>query len=353
MAAVVLIFFSKILLADLDSKVTYFTANSYKIRIGDLNNDGLLDVVGAGSNANNVDVFLQNMEGSLNTPIIYPVSYGVGGDLDVGDINNDGLVDIIVASGTGFDPNIGVLTQKSDGSFNPAAYYDLGGNELIDGAAVGDVNGDGLKDIVVTYGGNWPNSRIGVFLQNTSGTLNPAISYESYDIPGPVEVADVNNDGKEDIIVTHRGWYEAGVYLQGIDGQLMPEEFYRISDSQYNPQGLAVGDISNDGLNDIVIADYNAGLGVLYHRAYKAKIFATPSPVKFDVTLGDTSYQTMFFYNMGAANLEFGDIKLSGMDITQFDIQNDNCSGQSVPPWDFCTFNVIFTPTSAGSKGHI
>jgi len=36
--------------------------------------------------------------------------------------------------------------------------------------------------------------------------------------------------------------------------------------SHYNPHGLAVGDINGDGENDVVIADYNSGLVVLYHN---------------------------------------------------------------------------------------
>ena len=41
--------------------------------------------------------------------------------------------------------------------------YNLGSNALTSGVGVGDVNGDERNDIVVSYGGNRPNSKIGIF----------------------------------------------------------------------------------------------------------------------------------------------------------------------------------------------
>jgi hypothetical protein len=250
----------------LEPGVSYPAVDSCSIKIADLNNDGLLDVVGSGS-GNSVSVFLQNTNGTLSLPITYSIANLTYLEVDVGDVNNDGLTDIIVVGMESNLPNIGVLLQRLDGSFDPPVYYDSGGNQISQwGVAIGDVNGDNLQDIVVTYRLNRPNSKIGVLLQNSAGTMNPVISYPSYDIPEPVVIADVNGDGKKDIIVAHGGWSALGVYLQGTDGTLMPEELYSIPyASHYNPQGLAVGDINGDGFNDVVIADYNHSLVVLYN----------------------------------------------------------------------------------------
>ncbi len=252
----------------LDGPVLYATINSCSVKIADLNNDGLLDVVGLGGGTNTVGVLLQNGNGSLDAPVSYNVTHGGYDDLKVGDVNHDGLTDIVVMSGQLYQyPDIGVLLQNPDGTFGPAVYYDLGGDTPFKGGiGVGDVNGDGLDDIVMSYGGNQPSSFIGAFLQNSSHTLNPAINYPSYDIPESVEIADVNFDGRNDVIVLHGGWMAMGVYLQAPNGALFPEELYPIPyASHYNPQGLAVGDINGDGLNDVVIADYNHGLVALYH----------------------------------------------------------------------------------------
>jgi hypothetical protein len=255
----------------LNTMVTYASnhqsfSNTYKVKTGDFNHDGRMDVVSIdwGTQSQDVDVFYQNAGGTFNTPITYTVSHGGYEDLEVGDVNNDGFTDIIVMSGQSFIPNLGVLTQKTDGTFNTAVYYSVGANQLSSGVGIGDVNGDSLQDIVVTYGGNAGN--IGVFLQNNSGTLNTSTSYSSYDSPSPIEIADVNNDGRKDIILAHAGWLKLGVYLQGTGEAILPEELYPIPYSTYNPHGLAIGDINGDGLNDVVIADNGNGLVVLYHK---------------------------------------------------------------------------------------
>lgn len=251
----------------LASGVSYPSADSHKIRIADLNNDGRMDVVGIGWGTNTASVWLQNAGGTLDPPVVYSVTHGGYDDLEAGDVNGDGLTDVVVMSGQALVPNLGVLTQKADGSLDAPAYYSVASNTLTAGVAIGDVNGDSRNDVVVSYGGNRPASRIGVFSQNSSGTLDPVVSSTSYDIPEAVEIADVTGDGRKDIIVLHGGWMQMGLYEQQPDGTLKAEELFSIPyASHYNPHGLAVGDISGDGRNDVVIADYNYGLVVLYNN---------------------------------------------------------------------------------------
>jgi len=249
----------------LNPGVVYASTDSDKIRVADLNNDGWLDVVGIGWGTNTTSVWLQNAGGTLNAPVVYNVTHGGYDDLEIGDVNNDGLTDIVVMSGQLYaDPNLGILTQKLGGTFNAPAYYSVGVNVLTHGVAVGDVNGDSLNDVVVTYGGNSPSSTIGVFSQNTSGTLDPVVNYTSYDSPSPVEIADVTGDGRKDIVVHHGGWMAMGVYQQLVNGTLQAEKLYPAPYGNINPQSLAVGDINGDGKNDAVIVDVS-GLSLLYH----------------------------------------------------------------------------------------
>ena len=248
----------------LNSGTTYATSDSDKIKIADLNHDGLMDVAGIGRGKHSVSVWHQNASGTLDSPVAYSITQGGYGDLDLGDVNNDGLADIVFITGV-IGPDVGVLTQKSDGTFNAPVYYSVGSGVFAQGVAVGDINGDNRKDVVVTYGGNYPTSKIVAFLQNGSGTLDSPISYSSYDCPGAIEIKDVNQDGRQDIVVSH-GWM-LGVYLQGTDGNLTSEmRFSTAGSTGNNPNGLAVGDINGDGLNDAAMADYGHGLAVLYHQ---------------------------------------------------------------------------------------
>ena len=90
------------------------------------------------------------------------------------------------------------------------------------------------------------------------------MQYTSYDIPEPVEVADVDGDGRADVITLHSGWLKAGVYRNQVGGILGQEELYSLPDmSSFDPHGLAVGDVTGDGWPDIAIADPNNGLVLL------------------------------------------------------------------------------------------
>jgi hypothetical protein len=335
----------------LDPGISYPTVNSDSIKIADLNNDGLLDVVGVGWGTNTVDVLLQNSDGTLNPPVTYSVTHGGRDEVDIGDVNNDGLQDIIVMSGQSYCPNVGILLQRSDGTFAAPVYHDLGGDEITTGVAVGDVDGDNLQDVVVTYGAYSFPPRIGVFLQNAGGTLNPAINYESYSSPGPVAIADMNDDHKKDIIVAHGDRETLGIYLQGSNGMLLSEELYPLPYATwYNPQGLAVGDINGDGFNDVVIADYNHGLVVLYNHRGPAipDISVSPTSISFgSVFLRNTSSQTVTIYNRGTGDLVINSINIAGQNPSEFSQTND-CS--AVVPGDSCHITATFSAISEGAK---
>jgi hypothetical protein len=252
----------------LAARTTYATGTGPNaVAVGDVNGDGLDDVAVANGNSTFISIFIQNSSGTLNAKVDYPSPDAGFDDIAIGDVNGDGLNDVVKMNGSGLNPDLSVYIQTTGGTLSSAVSYSVAGSYNGNGIGVGDVTGDGKSDVVMSYGGNTPYAFIAVFAQGGDGTLQSPVSYASYDIPEPVEVADVNEDGLADVIVAH-GWDAISVYLQQNDGTLGGYSLYELPDnsaSHYKPQGLSVGDINDDAQPDILAASHNSGLDVLYH----------------------------------------------------------------------------------------
>ncbi len=245
------------------------TADGRLVRLGKLDGDARVDVAAVGWGTNTVSVLLNDGAGGLQAPVSYPAQHAGYDDLEVGDVTGDGRDDLVVMSGQLYAvPNLSVVPQLAGGGFGAAAEYRVAPDTNTNGVGVGDVTGDGRNDVVVSYGGNRPSSNLAVFPQTSSGALGAPVAYPSYDIPEPVDVADLNRDGRDDVVTLHGGWNNAGVYVRQPSGGLAAEDLYAIPyASHYEAQGLAVGDFSGDGATDLAIADYNHGLVALYGTA--------------------------------------------------------------------------------------
>ena len=234
--------------------------------VADFNNDGKDDVAVSHWNYASVGVYYQQMDGSLASMIAYPSPQAGYDDIDAGDLNHDGLADIVKMNGQGYlNPSLSILYQKSTGGFNGPVSYDIGGTNLSNGVAVGDITGDGRDDVALSNGGNYYSARLSVFVQDAIGGLALSTIYQSYDIPEATEIADVNMDGLLDVLVVHGGWLRMSVFLQQENGTLAAYQLYPVPyTNRYQPQGLDIGDINNDGAPDAVIADTHS-VAILYN----------------------------------------------------------------------------------------
>ena len=265
----------------LANRVTYTTnSGPDSVAVGDVNNDGLDDVVVSHWTAGNIGVFIQNINGTLDAKIAYTSPTAGYDDIAIGDVNGDGLNDVVKMNGQGLNPDLSIYLQNGSGTLNAAVSYSLPGNGILGGGiGIGDLTGDGKQDIAMSYGGNIPSAFVAVFVQGQDGTLQSPVSYSSYDIPKPVEVVDVNLDGLADVVTLHSGWQRVGVYPQENNGTLGSYSLYTSrSAASYGPQGLAIGDINQDNLPDVLMADSNYGLVVLYHTPVIPAAFNKISP---------------------------------------------------------------------------
>jgi hypothetical protein len=224
------------------------------VAVADVNLDGKLDLVVANEDGT-VSVLLGKGDGTFAAAVAYDSGGMDPESVAVADVNGDGKPDLLIANcadSACANGTVDVLLGNGDGTFLAAVSYSSGGTQAIS-VAVADVNGDGKPDLVVAN--YYPSSSIGVLLGNGDGTFQAAVTYASGgQEPASVAVADVNGDGKPDLIVANIA-YDVGVLLGNGNGTFQAAADY--SSGGLFPQAVAVSDVNGDGEPDLVVA--NAG----------------------------------------------------------------------------------------------
>ena len=241
----------------------------YNIVFADFNGDGKLDF--AGQSSGQVQVYLASGSDFL-APVALSTSDQVYDACDdsVGDLTGDGKPEIVSVNCG--DNTVTIYVNNGDGTFQTGVYYAEGLNSSSgstatlypEAATIADVNGDGKNDIVSA---NDNGADVTILLGNGDGTvIVPTVGYATGGYPFvPPLVADFNGDGLPDVLMSDDEF--SLVYLQGYgDGT------FRAALNYYSPSGstnysygigIATADFNGDGLPDFVMGQSSdSSLGV-------------------------------------------------------------------------------------------
>ncbi len=350
-------------------------SDAYSNVIGDVDGDGDPDLV-FGLPETAFDVIINNGDRTFSPR---PAGYFIpeanrhpeGWDAmyapALGDFNGDGKTDLAAGLASIMYPaasptGIYVATGDGAGSFTPD-----GEPPLLPGAAAVrstsslKLNPDGTDDLVVATFDGTPDPNLFTLLGGSGGlSPNPApggslhIGYAPYQ----QDKADLDGDGRTDIVVGIRGDYRTATIRNNGDGTIgpfpgSPFNLPPIDGKNFLVNAIYTGDFNGDGSPDIAAdsshsgQDFQArGIDVLISRPH---VTAPVSAVFGNVTIESSSVQPLQIENDGGPQATLGAATITGPDADQFSIAAGTC-GDQLDGGAVCTREVTFTPTSLGSK---
>jgi hypothetical protein len=249
----------------------------------DVDEDGDLDLV-VYSKDGRLRYWPNDGSGHLGTEkLLLQIDVGYGGlrGMAVGDFDSDGRIDIVFPVHRYFPEEISLLRlfrNVGGGAFVELAPITFPAGAAIDNAAIGDVNGDGRNDIVVTHKANNPAAAVVVLLQGNDGTFGDFQAYATADLPASILIVDIDGDGLNDVVINHPGWMRVTTYLQGPTYLELQPSAHWVGSNLNTGQVMAAGDFNSDGCTDIVVATGGAAYYLLYGTSCHQRHSARPTP---------------------------------------------------------------------------
>lgn len=272
------------------------------IGISDLNDDGKPDLIIVNSVGNSISI-LKNNNTASTFSFNARTDYSTGPDpkrVAIGDLDGDGKPDIVVANfNSGNASTISVFRNTSTNgiiSFASKADYVTGNGSI--GVAIADMNGDGKPDVIVSSG----NSGIFSIFKNitfSSGTISlaPKQDFTSLNHGDNITVADLDMDGKPDLVTSNFSNASISIFRNSSTGGNFSFDAKIDYAAGANPSYITAGDLDSDGKIDLALSNYTSGSISLY---------------KNNSSIGAISFGPKQDYNLGVTSISIADLNGDG-----------------------------------------
>ena len=232
--------------------------HTHGVATGDFNNDGRLDLATDSWGNDQIEVlFGDSLSLFKSQSLFFKVGKRPYQRLRAADLNNDGIDDIVTTNTEG--NNVTVLLANGKGGFNEAVGSPFACGDSPFGIAIGDVNADGKSDLAII---NSPRSMakdkgkngMTVLLGNGNGkfTMVKGSPYESGEIPNRIAIGDVNGDGVNDVVTSDNGSNMIYLFIMTKNGAVSSQPAIAVGN---HPKGIAIADLNADGKADIVVCN--------------------------------------------------------------------------------------------------
>ncbi|MGL1885508.1 MAG: FG-GAP-like repeat-containing protein [Reichenbachiella sp.] len=310
-----------------EAKIDYLIGEEpYSVSIGDLDGDGKSDLIVEDFYGNTVSIYRNTSTEAGMISYDTSVDFTTGSEpnsVSIGDIDSDGMLDFVVTNYGSATISIYRNTSTDIGSISYAEKIDYSTGAFPESVSIGDLDGDGKSDLVVTNGGSHTisiyrntSTEIGVVRFDTSIDIATGIGAKS------VLINDLNDDGMLDLIVIDTAI--VSIFRNNTSGVGDISFATKLDYEIVVANSVSVGDLDGDGKPELVVAN-GIGKTVSVFRNISSGIggisFATK--VKYETIGNATSASIGDFDGDGMA-----DLAVTNYDIDAISLFRNNSIGE-------------------------